>query len=50
MQENRPQRISGAQAAHVVDIVCSIQQAARKGESIEITSEFPQPTPMEWAK
>ena len=50
MQENRPQRISGAQAAHVVDTVCSIQQAARKGGSVEITLEFPQPTPMELAR
>ncbi len=50
MRENRPQRITGAQAAHVVDIVCGIQTAFREGRRVEITSEFPQPAPMDWAK
>ena len=50
MQENRPQRITGAQAAHVIDIVCGIQAAFREGRRAEITSEFPQPAPMEWAE
>jgi hypothetical protein len=50
MQQHRPQRMTAAQAAHVVDIVCGIQQASREGHAVEITSEFPQPVPMEWAK
>ncbi len=50
MKENRPQRITGAQAAHVIDIVCGIQAAFREGCRVEVTSEFPQPAPMEWAK
>lgn len=50
MQENRPQRITGAQAAHVVDIVLAIQKAAAEGQRVQISSEFPQPAPMEWAK
>jgi len=50
MQQHRPQRITAAQAAHVVDIVCGIQQASREGHAVEITSEFSQPVPMEWAK
>jgi hypothetical protein len=50
MQENRPQRITGAQAAHVVDIICGIQKAFSEGCRVGITSEFPQPAPMEWAK
>jgi predicted dehydrogenase len=50
MKENRPQRITAAQAAHVVDIVCGIQEASREGRRVEITSEFPQPTPMDWAR
>ena len=50
MQENRPQRITGAQAAHVIDIVCGIQTAFREGRRVEIPSEFPQPAPMEWAE
>jgi predicted dehydrogenase len=50
VKENRPQRITGAQAAHVVDIVYGIQTAFREGCRVEITSEFPQPAPMDWAK
>jgi predicted dehydrogenase len=50
IKENRPQRITGAQAAHVIDIVCGIQTAFREGRRVESTSEFPQPTPMDWAK
>jgi predicted dehydrogenase len=50
VKENRPQRITGAQAAHVVDIVSGIQTAFRQGCRVEITSEFPQPAPMDWAK
>ena len=50
IQENRPQRITGAQAAHVVEIVCGIQTAFREGRRVQITSEFPQPAPMDWAK
>jgi predicted dehydrogenase len=49
IRDNRPQRISGAQAAHVVEIVSSIHEAFREGRRVEITSEFPQPPPMEWA-
>ncbi len=50
IKENRPQRITAAQAAHVVDIVCGIQTASREGRHVQIMSEFPQPAPMEWAK
>jgi predicted dehydrogenase len=50
MQENRPQRITGAQAAHIVDIVLAIQKASAEGQRVQITSEFPQPAPMEWAQ
>jgi predicted dehydrogenase len=49
IRDNRPQRISGAQAAHVVEIVSSIHEAFREGRRVEITSGFPQPAPMEWA-
>lgn len=45
MRENRPQRMTGVQAAHVVDIVRAIQTASGEGCRVEITSEFPQPAP-----
>ena len=50
MKENRPQRITAVQAAHVVDIVCGIQEVSREGRRVEIASEFPPPTSVEWAR
>jgi len=49
INENRPQRITGAQAAHVVDILCAVQNSFEQGKPIEIASDFVQPMPMEWA-
>jgi hypothetical protein len=49
IRDNRPQRISGAQAAHVVEVVSTMHQAFRDGCRVGITSDFPQPAPMEWA-
>jgi predicted dehydrogenase len=49
IRDNRPQRISGEQAAHVVEIVSTIHQALRDGCRLDITSDFPPPVPMAWA-
>ncbi len=49
IEENRPQRITGAQAAHVVDILCAIKESFTKDHPVAITSECPQMTPMPWA-
>jgi len=46
--EARPHRATGAQAAHVVDILEAITTSMREGRSAEITSSFSQPAPMEW--
>lgn len=48
--EGRPQRITGTQAAHVVDILTAIQTSFKEGHPVEINSEFVQPEPMDWAK
>jgi hypothetical protein len=50
MAEGRPQRATGAQAAHVVEILCAIQQSYTEGRPVEVTSNFPPPWPMEWAE
>ena len=50
IRDNRPQRISGAQAAHVVEIIACIHQTFQDGCRVEIGSEFPQPAPMDWAR
>ena len=46
----RPQRATGAQAAHVVEILSAISTSIKQGGSVEITSDFTAPLPMEWAE
>lgn len=50
IQTERPQRITGTQAAHVVDILSAVKQSYTEGHPVKITSEFVQPEPMDWAK
>ena len=50
IREGRPQRITGAQAAHVVDILCAIQCSFKEERPVEISSSFVPPSPMDWAK
>ena len=49
MAAERPQRATGAQAAHVVEILCGITASCERGGPVEIESEFAPPAPMEWA-
>ncbi len=48
MVEDRPQRATGAQAAHVVEILCAIQQSYNEGRPVDVTSNFVPPSPMPW--
>jgi predicted dehydrogenase len=48
--ENRPQRATGTQAAHVVEILNAITTSVEGGGIVEITSSFTPPPPMEWAE
>ena len=50
MAEGRPHRATGAQAAHVVEILTAVSTSAKEGKPVAITSEFPPPTPMDWAQ
>ncbi len=50
MDEGRPQRATGAQAAHVVEILCAVKDSMERGGAVAITSSFTQPTPMPWAR
>ncbi len=50
IREGRPQRATGAQAAHVVEILCAIAASAERGEPVEVTSSFVPPAPMDWAQ
>ena len=49
MQQGRPQRATGAQAAHVIDVLCAIHQSMREGQRVSVTSTFTPPIPMDWA-
>ena len=48
--EGRPQRATGAQAAHVVEILEAISTSIKEGRPVEIASSFTPPRPMEWAE
>lgn len=45
----RPHRATGAQAAHVVEILEAITTSLKQQKPIDIRSNFTPPTPMEWA-
>jgi hypothetical protein len=36
-------------AAHIVEILEATAESARRGQPVEIRSDFARPTPMEWA-
>jgi len=46
---DRPQRATGAQAAHVVEILAAITTSAKEGRPVDVTADFTPPAPMEWA-
>ena len=50
IKEGRPERASGAQAAHVVEILEAVMVSVKKGRSVELSSSFPRPEPMPWAQ
>jgi predicted dehydrogenase len=50
LRENRPCRVTGAQAAHIVEILEAVSESAKRGEPVELTSTFAPPEPMDWAK
>ena len=49
INDDRPLRIAGVQAAHVVDILCAVKRSLDEACPVEIDSTFPQPAPMDWA-
>jgi predicted dehydrogenase len=48
--EGRRPRVTGRQAAHIVEIIEAVGQAAQNGETVELTSTFEPPSPMPWAE
>jgi predicted dehydrogenase len=50
IEEGRPHRSSGEQAAHVVEILNAVETSVERGGAIAVGSDFPQPEPMTWAR
>ena len=49
IQEKRPQRATGEQAAHVVEIIAGIHKAIQTGKAVNLKTKFTPPAPMPWA-
>lgn len=49
IRNDRPQRATGEQAAHVVDIIFSAYESIKTGKAVTVKSSFTQPKPMDWA-
>ena len=50
IRDERPHRATGAQAAHLVDILDAARTSmASDGAPVDVTSSFPAPQPMPWA-
>lgn len=49
IRDGRPQRATGAQAAHVVEILTATAASYTQGGPVTLTSTFPPPAPMDWA-
>jgi predicted dehydrogenase len=47
IREGRPERASGALAAHVLDVMLSIQDAAESGTTVRLASTAPHPEPLD---
>jgi hypothetical protein len=50
MIAGRPQRATGAQAAHVVEILEAMGTSMRDGGAVAVTSNIVPPAPMDWAE
>jgi predicted dehydrogenase len=46
---NRPHRATGAQAAHVVEILNAAAASMQSGQMVDLHTTFEAPAPMEWA-
>jgi predicted dehydrogenase len=49
IEQGRPHRATGRQAAHVVEILCAIAQSVEGGQPVDVHSDFTQPALMDWA-
>jgi predicted dehydrogenase len=50
IKASKPSRVTGEQAAHVVEILEATNESIKTGRTVELTSTFTPPAPMDWAK
>ena len=50
IEAGRPHRAGGEHAAHVVETLNAVEEAAGHGGVVAVASGFPPPEPMEWAR
>jgi predicted dehydrogenase len=50
IRQDRPQRATGEQAAHVVEVIAGVHKAAKTGKPVAMKSTFDRPEPMDWAR
>jgi predicted dehydrogenase len=50
IRNNRPQRATGEQAAHVVEVIAGVHRSAETNQPVAIASRFTPPAPMDWAR
>jgi predicted dehydrogenase len=50
IEQGRPQRATGAHAAHVVEICGAIVESYQSGGPVDVSSNFPPPWPMDWGQ
>jgi len=49
IDEDRPHRASGEQAAHLVEVLEAARTSLDHGDAVDVRSDFPRPAPLEWA-
>jgi hypothetical protein len=50
IDEGRPHRAGAEHAAHVVEVLEAVDTSSRDGGSVGVSSTFPIPEPMDWAR
>lgn len=50
LRNGTPHPTSGAQAAHVVEVIAAVHASIRAGRAVAIESRFAPPPPLEWAR
>jgi predicted dehydrogenase len=50
VRDGRSPRASGAQAAHIVEILDAVARSSRDGGPVAVSSSFAPPEPLEWAQ